>query len=212
LGEQTDEQLKKAGITFVWGFPNQNSEYGYTQKLNWQHQHRMLAFTFKVSALPLASLSQKVTAFSEMYRERSNKILMEFQSAAASMKSSVEGDGFCGTSRDAAFFQYKNFSDNFILELGGKKVWLKINNGLWIGDLEMMSDAELDVVLEELKTLAARLGCKEVSFQFSPGTYFGDLLSNKTKPFETWVAGYKNYNSSFPLEKLRFSWGDLDTF
>ena len=41
LGKLTDEQLKKEGIRFVWGFPNQNSEYGYINKMEWDYSNRM---------------------------------------------------------------------------------------------------------------------------------------------------------------------------
>ena len=212
LGEATDQQLEQAGVRFVWGFPNQNSEYGYTRKLHWQHMHRMHAYRFSVRSLPVEAVARKTGWTGQVYRQWAQKRLQVHLSKKAAFPGSVAGDGFGGSLRDAAFFEYKQFTPNFILELEGKQVWISLRSGLWVGDLEIMSQTEFARVLERLKTLAGQLGLKEVVFQFSPNTHFDRILSKNSSPTPTWIAGYKNYSSDFELDRLRFSFGDLDTF
>ena len=51
-----------------------------------------------------------------------------------------------------------------------------------------------------------------IIFQVSPGAALDQWFAKRYQPIESWAIGWKNYGSDIPLEKLRFTYGDLDTF
>ena len=82
-----------------------------------------------------------------------------------------------------------------------------------MGDVETPSKEQFNKALEKLKKIAFRCGIKEIIFQASPNTFIEYLVKDQVDHhFESWVVGFKNFSSNFPLEKLKFTFGDLDTF
>jgi len=125
---------------------------------------------------------------------------------------SVAVDGCGGTLRDEASFHYKSFLNNRLIKIGACTIWLKVENGLLIGDMEPCTEEQLDAVLEQLQKLAKKLGINEITFQFIPHSVLDAALKKRLPVYESWAIGYKNYASDIPLDKLRFPYGDLDTF
>lgn len=213
LGKLTDAQLEAAGITFVWGFPNQNSEYGYLNKLDWQYVERMQGFTIKTSAIPLEKIAQKFNFAKNIYSKRIDRIFEPYRTNR-NIKGSVFLNTDCiSTSRDSAYYNYKAYNDNFTVEIEGVLFWLKIKNGLLVGDIETPNDVAFYEALEKLKQIALNNGIGEITFQASPETQISKLLATKAEnTFESWVVGYKSFSTSLQLEKLKLTFGDLDTF
>ena len=57
------------------------------------------------------------------------------------------------------------------------------------------------------------MGICEIIFQTSPNTMLTTIMETRAnEKFESWKVGYKNFNSNFTLENLKFTFGDLDTF
>ena len=212
LGNLTDDLLKKEGIEFVYGFPNQNSYYGYTKKLHWEHREDMSRFNLKVRTLPLEKLSRRLGWMRSWYLNYRDRVLRPYRSDARALDSSVISDGFGGTCRNEDFFRYKSFLGNAIYQIGPCKVWMKVEGGMLIGDMEQKSDTEMDQCVKLLQKLAWRLGVTEIILQFSPGSAPANYFSTRYPTLPSWAIGYKNYTSELPLDKLRFTYGDLDTF
>lgn len=210
LGEATDQLLAKEGIAFVYGFPNQNSHYGYTKKLHWQHEEKMQRYTISVATLPLEGLSRALTILKRPYAWWVNQLLPKAETTH--LKNSTVDEEFGGSLRDAAFFRYKFFLKSRISPVGGLNVWLKAEGGLLIGDIELGSDAELERCLKALKQKARWLGIPKITFQVSPGAKLDRFFAARYSAHDSWAIGYKDYGSGLPLNKLRFTYGDLDTF
>lgn len=213
LGKHTDQQLIDAEIRFVWGFPNQNSEYGYLNKLDWQYKERMLGFKLKTANLPMEKILKKNNLTKGLYNNYINKIFEKFKVNINPKGSVFINKSVVSTARNANYYNYKAFADNFTIELDNVLFWIKIKNGLLIGDIEISNESDFDNALKQLKTIAAKSGIGEITFQASPGTQIADLMASRAdEQFESWVVGYKNFNSDFPLEQLKLTFGDLDTF
>lgn len=210
LGVLTDKLLQSLDVKFVWGFPNQNSEYGYVNKLGWQGTERMKCFILPVKTLPSEMILRRLKLFAKRSQKRINKKISPLVIA--------KKDGVCssnslgGVNRSKEYYEYKSFTPNFFVQLKSAKVWVKPLGGLLVGDMEVTDAIQVESTLIELQELAQKLGLNKVVFQISPDTLLYQILISKYSPVESWLIGYKSFNSQFPLDKLKFTYGDLDTF
>ena len=122
-------------------------------------------------------------------------------------------EGVVSANRNNDYYDYKSFTNNFTIKIDDTVFWIKIKNGLLIGDVEIKSIEKFETALNTLKTLASRNGITEIIFQASPNTLLAKIMETRcNEKFDSWVVGFKNFTSDFPLEKLKFTFGDLDTF
>lgn len=212
LGRMTDALLEAENIAFVYGWPNQNSYYGYVKKLDWVHKENMQRYEIPVRCFPLEKLSRMLPRLRPWYKKRARKLLASMQSSKQALPSSVVDGEWGGTLRNEAFFKYKAFLGNVLADVEGVTVWLKADTRLLIGDMQLASEAEMLKAEKTLKKLARKLGVPAIIFQVSPGAPLDRWFGKRYQPIESWAIGYKNYLSDIPLEKLRFTYGDLDTF
>ncbi|WP_459210772.1 GNAT family N-acetyltransferase [Aquimarina rhabdastrellae] len=214
LGQLTDQQLQDDGISFVWGFPNQNSEYGYINKLHWNYVERMQGYKIKTAIIPLEKMVRKFKFTNQFYINRIKKAFEKYRVPSYIQGSVLNSkNDIVTTCRNTHYYTYKSFSENFTIKIDDVLFWIKIKNGLLIGDIETPSKAAFNNALEKLKKLASDNGIGELIFQSSPNTLTTDLLQEQSDDyFESWIVGFKNFSSKFPLEKLKLTFGDLDTF
>lgn len=211
LGRLTDERLLDFGIQFIYGFPNQNSEYGYLNKLDWQEVHRMRCYTIPVVTVPLEKLSRTVSA-GPAYQQRIRDRLAGHIRPGLELPNSVAGAGVVCSRRDRAFFSYKSFTNNFVIEVAGVAMWIKTEGGLLIGDMELRPEARILAAVAELKRLARSHGITKITYQASPGTEIETIFARHFDGFDSWVLGGKSFDREIPIESLRCTYGDLDTF
>ncbi|WP_299438763.1 GNAT family N-acetyltransferase [uncultured Aquimarina sp.] len=213
LGKLTDIQLQKAGIKFVWGFPNQNSEYGYLNKLDWKYIERMQGFKIKTTNVPIEKIARKVNFTNQIFEKYLAQVFAKYRIDEILKGSVYRKDNIISTSRNKKYYDYKSFADNFIIKIEGCLFWIKIKNGLLIGDIEVPSEEQFYKGLKALKNISAKNGIGEIIIQSSPNTLITQLLEKQNvQQFESWVVGFKNFNSQFPLDRLKLTFGDLDTF
>lgn len=213
LGKLTDAQLESNGIQFVWGFPNQNSEYGYLNNLNWKYYESIKGYKIKTTAFPFEKLARKIKFTSKLYDTTILKAFSKFQTDKIISGSVFLNDDAVSIHRNDAYYRYKTFSNNFTIEINETLFWIKINNGLLVGDVQMQTLEKFDVALQTLKEIAAKTGIKEIVFQASPNTLLSHIMEPRAlEKFDSWKVGFKNFNSNFPLKNLKFTFGDLDTF
>lgn len=209
----TDEALKEANVKFVWCFPNQNSEYVYMNKLNWQYKERMQRFSVKTALIPIEKITRKLGVINRLYKKRVFNILKKYKTDAIIKGSVFQEKNIVSTVRNHEFYKYKTFTNNFTISIEGVLFWIKIKNGLLIGDIETPSEELFHIAFKKIKKIATFNGIGEINIQASPNTQISKLMrKHSKKTFESWTVGYKNFSSDFPLEQLKFTFGDLDTF
>jgi hypothetical protein len=213
LGELTDEQLKAAGIKFVWGFPNQNSEYGYINNLNWTYEEQVKGYKIKIATIPFEKMARKMPHTLKIYDKLMYKSFLKFKTNKIISGSVFLEKNTVSIHRNAEFYSYKAFTNNFVIEIHETLFWIKIKNGLLIGDVQIKSKEQFDSALKILKHIAFKMGISEIIFQTSPNTLLATIMETRAnEKFDSWKVGYKNFNSNFPLKNLKFTFGDLDTF
>ena len=211
LGHRTDQQLEEAGIKFVWGFPNQNSEYGYVNKMDWQSRERMIGF--KVNTTRHTVTTKLVHKVTKQFESKMTVDLNKYRIQSYLNGSVGTENKVVTTLRDRDFYEYKSFGGNFSVKIKEVFFWLKLHSGILIGDVDAPDKDSFIEGLDQLKKLAARNLLGPIIFQSSPETKIVEWMSGfADEVFTSWMIGYKNFSSDFPLEKLKLTFGDLDTF
>lgn len=213
LGEMTDKQLQEAGITFVWGFPNQNSEYGYLHNLKWNYAERMKGFKIRASRFPLEKIARKTELTSVVFDKKVTAAFKKYKTNTFLQGTVILNDDAVTINRDNEYYQYKSFTNNFMIEIKETLFWIKIKNGLLIGDVSINSIEKFDEALQILKQISSKNGIDNIIFQASPDTQLSKMMEERAdEKFDSWIVGFKRFSTEFPLEKLKFTFGDLDTF
>ncbi|HEY6978750.1 MAG TPA: GNAT family N-acetyltransferase [Chitinophagaceae bacterium] len=211
LVKKTFDLCRASGIQLVFGFPNQNSYHGLVHKLGWKMTEYMERFTIPLDSFPLESLCQHFEWSKWVYKKYTDWILRKYLFSEQGLANSVMAEGFGGVHRDDRYLKYKTYSDTKVIKTGTAKVWVKIQNGLFIGDLQT-SEYDFDIVIDTIKKIASRLGIKNIFFQISPGTSLHALFSKSFKSQTSFPVIFMDMGSGIPLSKLKFTFADIDIF
>jgi hypothetical protein len=211
LAKNTFDLCRAAEIQLVFGFPNQNSYHGLIHKLGWKMTEYMERFIIPVNSFPLESLSQHFGWSKRVYKKYTKWILHKYFLPEQGLSNSVVAEGFGGVYRDDHYLKYKSYSDTQVIKTGNAKVWMKIQNGLIIGDLHI-TEHDFDAVIKSIKKIAKRLGTANIFFQLSPGTQLHTLFTKKYTPMPSFPIIFLDPGASIPLNKLKFSFADIDIF
>lgn len=211
LAKQTFEWLQQDGVAFVWGFANQDSEAAVTKKLDFVFEHRLTAFRLTQGEWLLGKISGKL--FPRVVHDRAERILKKYR-VLADFKGSVTYDSEAVTlDRSPVYFAYKSYTSNWVIELEGTRFWVKISNGLLIGDVEYTSTDVLRKGMDALLRIVRKYRLGKVYFHGIAPSVFTQVL-DEFQPVKTpsWSLCYHNFSCRFPLEKLAVTLGDIDTF
>jgi hypothetical protein len=113
-----------------------------------------------------------------------------------------------------SFFEYKTYNENYLIQLNGINVWLKFDTTfLSIGDIEKCNDQRFLETVKKLKKLAFILGLPHLRFHTSSNTWGQSMFKKYGYAMEVKypIAGI-NFTNEVPLEKLKFTGADNDTF
>ena len=211
LARMTYELAGNNGVKFIFGFPNKNSYPGFTKKLNWTHQENIRTYIFKTNTVPLIKVAKKLQ-LARMYESYALAVFRKYISGSRPFENSVIDSESGGIIHDAAFFKYKTYTRNFIVELEGVRFWLKLDGKLWIGDVERTSMEKFNKALQKLLRLCFSAGCTELTWNLSPGSYWDVLLQKKYRSSDGLPIGFLDLGNETNLPKVKFTGGDFDTF
>ncbi len=213
LALKTYEYCREVGVHLVFGFPNENSYPGFTRNLSWQHFDDFQIYLVRVYTLPWTRL-KKLLGLSTAARQRWARFIAGRHTAGSPFANSVIESGIGGIDHSTDFFAYKSYGQAWLLQVAGVNVWVKADeNFLYIGDMERCDEATFDRALSALKNTARLMGIPHLRFQCSRGAYHEagfkrhGTLFNKTYPI-----GGVNFTNSIPIERLKFTLSDNDTF
>ncbi len=212
LAKKTYELAALEGIEFVFGFPNDNSYPGFVKKLNWIHKENMVEYFIPIKTIPFAGLVKKFRFLYPLFKFYLNSIFSFYKSKLSFLKNSVIEPDVIGIHKDESFFKYKSFQNNYLLNIKGLDIWLKSDGYLLVGDVSKFKDTDISLFIKSLKQLAFWTGHPKIRFSVSKGTWLDLLLENKFTKSEGAYIGYVNFNSSLPLERMKFTLSDFDTF
>jgi GNAT superfamily N-acetyltransferase len=212
LANLTYALCEQEGVGLVFGFPNENSMPGFVNKLGWQITDSLSMFKIPIKgAIPLEQIALKIPAFKSQYNHYINWALRDVLTNKKGVQNSVLADGCNGVFRDDKYFKYKSYSPTRVIQIDGTLIWIKLQNGLQIGDIENIGD-NFESVIKKLKALARKLGLKQIHFQISPQTRLNKLFAAHYQPIDSFKTGFKIIEGDINVENIKFTLADIDIF
>lgn len=212
LAKATYRLAIENGISFVFGFPNDNSYPGFVNKLGWIHKENLKIYKISIYTFPLAYIASRIKFLSGLYRFYSSFIINIWKGDLKFFDNPNIDCFGSGILRDENFYIYKNYFKKEIIKIHGKGVYIKIAGALRVGDIELSDEAEFIRIVKRIKLVAWLLGCYAVYFYCSPETKYDKFLSSKYSYSKGLAIGWADFNSGLDLSSLKFSQADLDTY
>jgi hypothetical protein len=212
LANLTYELCRAEGIKIIFGFPNQNSLPGFINKLGWQVMETMDCFIIPVKAVPLEKLSVKIPLLKVLYKRYIKLLFEKYYITGKGISITVTHEGFDGVFRDGNYLQHKTYSATQVIKVDGATLWIKINNGLMIGDITGITFDNFDEVMAKLTKLAQQAGLTQIQFHTSQGTNLHALFSSRYKAIPSFPVIFKQLGEEISTEKIKFTFADIDIF
>ena len=211
LANKTFELCRQLNIKLIFGFPNQNSYHGFI-KLGWKKTESLECFIIPVDSLPLHSISSKIGILKIPYEHYKKQVLKKILLDVNGIKNSVITDGFAGVLRSDDYVKYKTYSKTKVITIAGAKIWMTDKHALVVGDMEDVNEKNFNNVIDELKSVAKKMGFKQIQFHSSSGTSLNHLFSGICKASPSFPVLFLDCGSPVPLEKIKFTFADIDIF
>jgi hypothetical protein len=146
-----------------------------------------------------------------LYASYQANILKKYMLPQNGIANSVIKDSCDGVYRDGDYLNYKKYSDTKVVKIAGSTIWIKISGVLLIGDIDLQTD-DFEDMMYGVKKLARKLGIKQIHFHASPGTTLHRLFAMRFKSIKSFEAIFKVLGDDLPLDKIKFTSADIDTF
>jgi hypothetical protein len=213
LARKTYDYCKENGFHLVFGFPNQNSYTGFTKKLDWVHFDNVYSYRIRVRGLSWFRINQFFKFSTKKHKEWCHKIISR-ENVGTPFVSSCTDSETPVVLHDIDFFKYKSYGSNYLIEINGVGVWLKMEpDYLIIGDIENCNEQCLNEVITKLKRLARLMFIPYLRFLGSRNTWLANYFAKHGELMDsTYAIGGINFTDQIPLEKMKFTAADNDTF
>jgi hypothetical protein len=213
LATKTYEYCKENGFHLVFGFPNENSFPGFVKRLGWSHFDDLTPYLIRVKCIPWIRLKNTFRLPQSIHNKWCRFRLKRLKKGQP-FSSSCKSNETPVVDHSKAFFTYKTYSENYLIQLKGINVWVKFNDTfLIIGDLEKCTEEKFLEVIKSLKRIALWMGLPHLRFHASPNTWGEKVFKKYGEAMELgYPVGGINFTQEIPLEKLKFTAADNDTF
>ncbi|MFA7273190.1 MAG: GNAT family N-acetyltransferase [Crocinitomicaceae bacterium] len=213
LATETHKLCFQKGFDGLFAFPNENSLPGFIGKLGWSHIDDITPYLIRVKCIPWIRL-KSTFGLPQTLHNKWCRFILKKVTKGEPFKSSCLSNDTAAVDHSEAFFAYKTYEENYIINVNGIKVWVKFNDiFLIIGDIEVCDELSFKKVIRVLKKLAFKLGLPHLRFQFSSNTWGESILKKFGTPMQVKypIVGF-NFTDKIPMEKIKFTGADNDTF
>ena len=212
LANHTYALCKTEGIRLLFGFPNQNSLPGLINKLDWHITEVMDRFHIRVKGgLPLEKIAYKFPILRKAYVRYQQWVLKGYLKTKYGMPNSALSGDSNGVYHNADYLKYKTYSSTIVIEVEGARFWIKLQNGIQIGDIENLNN-NFNTTIAKLRQLARKLGVTGIHFQVSPGTSLHRLFAEHYQPEPSFPVIFRDLGYNLATENIKFTLADIDIF
>ena len=213
LAQLTYEACQSEGIHLVFGFPNENSYPGFVKRLGWTHFDNLSVYLMRVKGLTWLRV-KKTLRLPQSWHTRWCQYIFKRQPKGHPFASSITSDVHAVVDHSPEFFEYKCYGGNFLIDVNGISVWVKFNaEYLFIGDMDVRTEADFLKVTRKLKRIARWCGLPHLRMHVSSSTPYEEWFQRHGKKHNlSYPAGGIAFSEEIPLEMLKFTTADNDTF
>jgi hypothetical protein len=213
LAQKTYDYCKENGFHLVFGFPNENSFPGFVKRLGWTHFDDMTPYLIRVKCIPWIRL-KNTFRLPQLIHDRWCRFNLKKITKGTPFKSSCLSSEIAVVDHSNNFFAYKTYAENYLIQLNGINIWVNFDDTfLFIGDIEKCVEPDFEKTIQALKKLAYKMGLPHLRFHASSNTWGERLFKKYGVPMEVnYPVGGINFTNTIPLEKLKFTGADNDTF
>lgn len=205
------ELLRKNGVQFVWGYANQNSEVAVLKKLDFVYNQRFTAFLLNNGDSVFNKIRTKLNP--SKAQKRVQRILARFNQTELGSSSLASKYDRIQIDKSPEYLSYKFKNGSKVYSIEGVKFWINVKRHLLIGDIEYEHRAELEKAMKTLLELITKYKLGGVHFHAIEPSEVGEVMkSYGAITIQSWSLCYRNISCEFPLEKLGFTFADIDTF
>ena len=213
LALKTYNYCQENGFHLVFGFPNENSFPGFVERLGWSHFDDMIPYLIRVKCIPWIRFKNTFRLPQSIHnwwcRLNLKKLTkgIPFKSSCLSTETAV-------VDHSTEFFEYKTYGENYLIQLNGINVWIKFDDTfLFIGDIERCNETDFKKTIQALKKIAFKMGLPHLRFHACSNTWGEKMFKKYGVPMEVkYPVGGINFTNTIPLEKLKLTGADNDTF
>jgi hypothetical protein len=213
LALKTYNYCQENGFHLVFGFPNENSFPGFVKRLGWSHFDDMIPYLIRVKCIPWIRL--KITFhLPQSIHDRWCRFNLKKLTKGSPFKSSCLASEIPVVDHSTAFFEYKTYAENYLVNIHGINVWLKFDDTfLFIGDIEGCNETDFKKTIQALKKIAFKMGLPHLRFHASSNTWGEKMFKKYGIPMEVnYPIGGISFTNTIPLANLKFTGADNDTF
>jgi len=198
-------------IKLLFGFPNQNSLPGFVNKLGWTVTEQLQCFTIPTGSFAWHRIANKLPFLQNALLNYQRSVLKKHINPQSQIANSVVTDGFAGIIHNEDYLCYKTYTQSFIIRLGNSTLWIKTGRELLIGDM-ITQPEDFGDVMQQLITLARKLGISTIQFHASPGTTINKLFTERFTASPSFPVIFKSFEEGLLIEQIKFTAADIDTF
>ncbi len=171
-------------------------------------------FDVRVSAFPLASSAIRWPFLKAWYKLYQRSLTARYTLPLAGVQNSVLGGDAAGVGRSDAYLAYKvRYYTGGYARIGQAKLWVKISPILYIGDMEQVDESNFDNVMQTLKSICRRLGIRLISSPYQPAYQPVPLVEcSLCRCVPSFPVIFQDFGAALPLEKIKFTFADVDIF
>jgi GNAT superfamily N-acetyltransferase len=213
LATKTYEYCKENGFHLVFGFPNENSFPGFIKRLGWSHFDDLTPYVVRVKCIPWIRLKNTFHLSQSIHNKWCIRQLAKLKKGLP-FKSSCYSEDTPVVNHSEQFFSYKTYEKNYLIDVKGISVWLKFDDTfLIIGDIEKCPEQKFLEVIKALKRIAFCLGLPHLRFHASSHSWGEEMFKKYGTPMDVcYPVGGINFSNEIPMEKMKFTAADNDTF
>ena len=210
LAEQTFKYCEENGFNAIFGFPNIYSFAGFIKKLKWKHFDDYHSFSDRVLCFPWIRIKKWFPFLKNLHLKVQKNVLSKLQDVDF-FNNSIDNK-HPHIIHDKEFIDYKKFQNSYIKKIGDASIWFKTSEiYLMVGDISTLKNFKK--THNSLKKIAFILGIPHIRYQISSQTdLFKTCSENKLVKGNTYPIAGIALNKKFPLDKMKFTLADFDTF
>jgi GNAT superfamily N-acetyltransferase len=210
LGKAAEKYAIEKNINYLFAIPNEQSEPGFIRSLNWDISHQMNVYSFKVKGFPIAKIFAKLRLNSIYNYCWLSPITKIFKFKNLDLNWSSSEKNFIIKNKE--YFNYKEYNSNFIVKYKSLVMFIKIEGGLYVGDVSINRNINAISFLNKVKSFARLIGQSNIRFEVTPGSHLDYLLNQNQEPLKGLNVTIKSINKESSKFKLNITAADYDTF